>query len=740
MYVNRLKMPILIGILLVVALLASACGSGSQAAPAEAQAATVPTQVAVAPTQAPTKVPPSPTPTEVPPTPTEVPPTPAPTKVPPTPAPTEVPPPFAAAVSPVAMNPAMGEINASNGRPKGIQVARGDDPTKTYALFSPGTRNVPPGVPVYVQAGATGLAEGGKLADYAWTLVSAPEGSASTLAKVDKAVPGISLDMATFTPDKEGIYKISVIVTDDKGAESLPGEIDIVAAKYVGNDTCKTCHADQFEGWSQTLHGTAFQEFVNTNTESEYFSAGYGCARCHTVGYYPVAASTGGWWDVFNNVTNSTWPTDTIALNAFNEEEGKDTFHSAFDPKVQAVSNIGCESCHGPGGAHVAAPSVETAPVASAGSSSCDQCHSASGHHTRGNAVANSAHALNAQLGEGSNPSCARCHSPEGFVDTVSGATEVRAVNGDLGCAVCHDPHSEENVFQLRVVNTATVPMSPESASFTVENAGLSAVCMTCHNARRAAATVEDPTATRFTPHASTATEMLAGIGGYDWTVKLQNSYHVNIGQGVINDEHTNQPGNMALTQVNGGQAPGSCVLCHMYQTPGGTWDTTTSMAVPGHQLIGGHTFAMVTEQDGQTVEHTAPCQQCHPGITSFDFTAQADYDGNGKVEGVQTEVAGLRAVLAEAIGAWKDDAGNSIKVSDGSFDTKGVNVTTDIKAAIYNYEFVGTAGATHNFDRSVGLLQVSYAKVTGSDIPNATLLYSTEAFLEVRHTRLRLG
>jgi hypothetical protein len=35
---------------------------------------------------------------------------------------------------------------------------------------------------------------------------------------------------------------------------------------------------------------------------------------------------------------------------------------------------------------------------------------------------------------------------------------------------------------------------------------------------------------------------------------------------------------------------------------------------------------------------------------------------------------------------------------------------------------------AIHNFDRSVGLLQqVSYAKLTGKDIPNATLLYSKE-------------
>ncbi len=498
----------------------------------------------------------------------------------------------------------------------------------------------------------------------------------------------------------------------------------IVATKYVGNEACKGCHADQYEGWAKTNHGTAFQRFVNENAEGEYFTAGYACARCHTVGYYPVKESTGGWWNLLGSPDN--WPKNDIALNAFNEEDGQDTFSTKFAPEVQAVSNIGCESCHGPAGAHVAAPGPDTAPVAQAGSASCDQCHNASGHHTRGGAVANSAHSKNAELGEGTNPSCARCHSAEGFVDTVAGVAEIRAVNDDLGCATCHDPHSEGNAFQLRTIGKVVVTLSPEFDSFTVENAGLSATCMSCHNSRRGASTVADEKATRFTPHASTATEMIAGVGGYDWGVKLQNSAHVNIGQGVINDEHCNQPGNMALTQMNGGEAPGACVLCHMYQTPGGVWDTKDSMAVPGHQKIGGHAFAMVTEENGAKVEHTAPCQQCHPGVTSFDFTASADYDGDGTVEGVQTEVAGLRELLQGAILAWKDPAGKSITLNEeGGFVTTDLKLNVNVKAAIYNLSFVGTSGGTHNFNRSVGLLQVSYAKLTGRDVPKATLLYS---------------
>lgn len=603
-----------------------------------------------------------------------------------------------ASISVVPMYPAMGEINPDNGRPKGVKAQRDD--------ANPPTTD--------------GVADG----QYAWTLTKAPEGSSAALAKEVADVNGLGKDVASFTPDKEGEYVVSLVVTDETGAKTEAGELTVVAAKYVGNEACKGCHKDQFEGWSQTAHGTAFERFVNENAEGEYFTAGYGCARCHTVGYYPVAESTGGWWEQLGSPAN--WPKNDIALNAFNEEEGKDTFHANFSEAVQAVSNIGCESCHGPASAHVSAPGPDTAPLPTAGSSSCMQCHNASGHHTRGGAMAASAHSNNADLGEGTNPNCARCHSAEGFVDTMAGKTEIRAINDDLGCATCHDPHSEANAFQLRAVGKVEVTLTPETDSFVVENAGLSAVCMNCHNARRGANTVADEAATRFTPHASTATELIAGVGGYDWGFKLQNSEHVNIGQGVINDEHSNQPGNMAFTQINGGEAPGACVLCHMYQTPGGVWDTKDSMATPGHQLIGGHTFNMVTEQNGTKVEHTAPCQQCHPGVTTFDFAATADYDGNGKVDGVQTEVAGLREVLKGALLAWKDSAGKSITLDEeGGFVTKDLKLTTDVKAAIFNYSFVGTSGATHNFNRSIGLLQVAYFKLTGKNVEGAPLLYS---------------
>ena len=148
-------------------------------------------------------------------------------------------------------------------------------------------------------------------------------------------------------------------------------------------------------------------------------------------------------------------------------------------------------------------------------------------------------------------------------------------------------------------------------------------------------------------------------------------------------------------------------------------------MAVPGHQMLGGHTFAMVTTQNGKEIEHLEVCQQCHPGITSFDFQAEADYDGDGKIEGVETEVAGLKDALAKAVTTWKDPAGKSVTFKDGEFPTADVALSVDIKGALYNYSFVNVAGPVHNLYRSVGLLQLAIEKVSGKPLEKATLLYT---------------
>ena len=68
----------------------------------------------------------------------------------------------------------------------------------------------------------------------------------------------------------------------------------------------------------------------------------------------------------------------------------------------------------------------------------------------------------------------------------------------------------------------------------------------------------------------------------------------------------------------------------------------------------------------------------------------------------------------------------------------KTATPSTELKAAIYNYRYVyglmwngdnkgglGKAAAIHNFERSVGLLQVTIEKMTGKPLSDKNLLYT---------------
>ncbi|MCL4561864.1 MAG: hypothetical protein M1281_14805 [Chloroflexi bacterium] len=665
--------------LLLVGLLLAACQSSPTTAP---EAITQPTSVPVVtePTQAP------PAPTAVPPTAT----------TPPEPSPTPIP--FTASVKMLGINPG-----------QAVMVNLPSDPTKQAALVTSGLNVVPPGVPEYVVAGAIGMAKGAKLASYEWK-IARPDGSTATIAEApaDEKTK-IPAGAAVFTPDKTGEYTVTLIVKDDTGNTSLPFDYRVTVATYIGADQCKTCHADQYAKWEQTPHATVFTTQVNVDPEKEYAEGGFSCARCHTVGYYPIATqATGGFWDVAVNVLKYVWPKAQI---------GKAGTFEAMPAELKNVANIQCENCHGPGSEHKGDP---TKIGVSMDAATCDQCHNAPSHHTKGEQAANSVHATAGSLTPPNGRSeCASCHSPQGFVDFLNGvpADQMNTAVGNLDCATCHDPHGSSNFASLRVVGT------PQGIPVDVKDAGLSAICMECHNSRTTPDTVD--TDNPSYPHYSSSADAIAGTGGYTFGVTIPDSPHGKIiGTAPVKDANGNE--------LYDGTNPGSCVTCHMATTPGGDLDTATvdgktvPVTDPGHNLVGSHTFNM-TSEDG-TVENVAACQSCHAGITSFNFAAKADYDGNGKVEGVQDEVKGLLADVKEALIA------QGVEVIDGHpYFTLPDNPSTAIKGAVYNYRLImgviptgeGRGWAAHNFERAVALLQISYFELAGKDVPNATILYT---------------
>ena len=216
--------------------------------------------------------------------------------------------------------------------------------------------------------------------------------------------------------------------------------------KYKGVDNCMVCHdggdgGDQYAGWKETGHGKDFtpssgiRPAINTYDLNGPDYPG-SCAFCHAVG---VGNTDAGGFDM-----NEMWENNTPTA----------------DQQVGNVKLIGiqCESCHGPGSDHSAIignPSVEESCMADGDSG----CHGPEPGHDKYTVWKASAHSnqdqIDSELAGGSprgmNSACARCKSPSQYDPDADPVVEYTAEEWHgIGCADCHDPHSDEYEYQLR--------------------------------------------------------------------------------------------------------------------------------------------------------------------------------------------------------------------------------------------------------------------------------------------------
>jgi hypothetical protein len=140
-------------------------------------------------------------------------------------------------------------------------------------------------------------------------------------------------------------------------------------------------------------------------------------------------------------------------------------------------------------------------------------------------------------------------------------------------------------------------------------------------------------------------------------------------------------------------------VTCHLQ---------AVSTSSPAFSHAGGHTFSPswdggTPEDPSDDVHLTQACTQCHGPVNSFDFKRQ-DYDGDGIVEGAQTEVKGL----LDQLGRLLPPIGNPT-VSITSAYTR-----PQLRAA-FNYQFVleDKSYGVHNLSYAVGLLKASITDLT---------------------------
>lgn len=100
---------------------------------------------------------------------------------------------------------------------------------------------------------------------------------------------------------------------------------------YSGSKACKSCHQAEYAVWAESKHAHAWPTLKQDGHDADP-----DCVPCHTTGIQ----STGGF---------------------------------LIEEKTPHLAEVGCESCHGSGAAHITMP--EANPFPKAGEKSCAGCH-----------------------------------------------------------------------------------------------------------------------------------------------------------------------------------------------------------------------------------------------------------------------------------------------------------------------------------------------------------------------------
>ncbi len=105
------------------------------------------------------------------------------------------------------------------------------------------------------------------------------------------------------------------------GIRPMSNPLAELQGTYVGSAKCESCHSASYKVWKKSGHATAYQTLVQAKPSRNFDPE---CLACHVIGWDPAQFTPyeGGYWS---------------------------------DEKTPDLINVGCESCHGPGGNHVAA-------------------------------------------------------------------------------------------------------------------------------------------------------------------------------------------------------------------------------------------------------------------------------------------------------------------------------------------------------------------------------------------------
>ena len=576
----------------------------------------------------------------------------------------------------------------------------GSIPAGTFPIYS-GLQTVAKGMKVYLAADTAG-----GVTSITWTLVSQPAGSNTTLSST-------SDQKVTFVPDSIGYYIVKVEVNGGASDQDT-----LLAATYKGYKDGEilgcVCH-DLTSGrnwqtvvpkWQASGHATIFKEGITGQLEpanvNGLFQGTYGpnCIKCHTTGWSPNVDNGNFGYEAKASGFDTTWyktftPSGSSYLIPTNDMTAWNllTTDSKY-AKAARIAFIGCESCHGPASAHQESYGNPNMISKSLDAGVCNQCHDAPTHHMVGHYYNASAHGRLPNGEHTAQTGCFPCHSGQAYYKYSQNPASPQWTNADgdvpISCAVCHKAHEVNNNFGLRIV-----PVTLQNG-YSVTEGGNGQLCMTCHQSRKDIRTTVTTTppyygfTDRYGPHHGPQADMYLGRNAY------------NFGNTTLDGLMTH------------GSVKDACVTCHM--------------AERGSSNTPNHEFSLIDTTGGVDKDIVSGCVPCHGPITSFDdIQASSDLDGNGKVEGLQTEIEGMLANLADLLP--KDASGNVVSRMSDSLKVKN---KPNVVAGIYTYYFVeeDKSMGVHNAKYTIGIISEAM-KALGSAVPVELTSFTANAGTE---------
>jgi hypothetical protein len=112
--------------------------------------------------------------------------------------------------------------------------------------------------------------------------------------------------------------EIKEIGFEGLGLRASPHPQKEIGGKFVGSEKCKSCHEVSYKVWKKSLHSKAYKTLAELGTPRNFDPE---CVSCHVIGWNP----------------QRFFPYET----GFQSKE-----------KTPHLTDVGCESCHGPGENH----------------------------------------------------------------------------------------------------------------------------------------------------------------------------------------------------------------------------------------------------------------------------------------------------------------------------------------------------------------------------------------------------